>query len=154
MARWLRFLVVVVIGALGAMYYGWWVDPVKYTNTTPETLRADYRADYVLMVAEAYHAEGDINLAVHRLALLGDRPPSETVADAITFASQIDPQTGRPIYPAADLSLIQGLATGLKSWNPLLETTSPFSRNYSSAHSRRDNPPRRTRTHLGGALKG
>jgi hypothetical protein len=35
------------------LLYGWMVNPVRYVNTTPDTLRADYQLDYVLMVAEA-----------------------------------------------------------------------------------------------------
>jgi hypothetical protein len=50
------FLVAIIVGLIGGMYYGWIVNPVKYVNTTPDTLRYDYKADYALMVAEVYQA--------------------------------------------------------------------------------------------------
>jgi hypothetical protein len=118
MGRWLRFFVIVSIGAAAAMYYGWRINPVKYTETTPETLRADYKTDYVLMVAEAYRVEGDLNLAARRLALIGNDSPTKIVADAILEAVKIQ-------YPPGDLAMMQNLADALKTWNPLSEGPAP-----------------------------
>ena len=56
--RWLAFLVAIGIGLGLGLYYGWVVSPVAYVDTAPNTLRPDYKADYVLMVAEAYQADG------------------------------------------------------------------------------------------------
>ncbi len=100
------------------MYYGWVVSPVEYVDTAPDSLRIDYKTDYVLMVAEAYHVEADLGLAVRRLALLGDNPPAETVAQATLFAVEQG-------YARTDLALIQALADALQSWNPSLEVPGP-----------------------------
>jgi hypothetical protein len=118
MSRWIAFLLAIALGAAAGMYYGWVVSPVKYVDTAPDSLRIDYKTDYVLMVAESYYAEKDMGLAVHRLALLGDLPPAEIVANAITFAQ--DNQ-----YPQSDLALMQALADALKTWNPSLEVPAP-----------------------------
>ena len=100
------------------MLYGWVINPVKYVDTAPDSLRMDYKTDYVLMVSEAYRLENNLNLAARRLALLGTDTPEETVLKALEFASQIG-------YNESDIALIQSLADGLKTWNPSLEAPPP-----------------------------
>jgi hypothetical protein len=118
MRRWLLFFIVIAVGAAVGMLYGWVINPVKYVDTAPDSLRMDYKTDYVLMVAEAYRLENNLNLAARRLALLGTDTPEETVSKALEFARQIG-------YNEADIALIQSLAEGLKTWNPSLEAPPP-----------------------------
>jgi hypothetical protein len=118
MSRWLKFLIAIVIGAAGGMYYGWVLNPVEYVDTAPDSLRIDYKTDFVLMIAEAYHAENDLSLAVRRLGLLGDKPPMDIVVEASLFAVENE-------YAEADLILMKALADDLQSWNPSLEIPSP-----------------------------
>jgi hypothetical protein len=118
MSRWIRFILAILIGAAAGLFYGWVVNPVEYVDTTPDTLRIDYQSDYVLMVAESYSNEGELALAVRRLALLGASPPSETVHKALLFAE-------REEYIDSDIVLIRTLFTDLQSWNPSLETPIP-----------------------------
>ena len=100
------------------MYYGWVMNPVEYVDTAPDSLRMDYKTDYVLMVAEAYHVEKSLGMAVRRLAYLGDNLPVEIVNEAILFADQIG-------YNANDLILMQNLGEALGTWNPSLEAPVP-----------------------------
>ena len=51
MLRWFLFFLSIALGLAAGLYYGWVINPVEYVNTTPDTLRVDYQADYVLMVA-------------------------------------------------------------------------------------------------------
>lgn len=111
MARWARFLIAIALGILVGLVYGWVVTPVQYVDTSPDSLRQDFKADYVLMVAEAYQAEGDLSLAVRRLALLGDDPPVEIVARARAFATDIG-------YAREDLDRMQALERDLQDWHP------------------------------------
>jgi hypothetical protein len=74
-SRWLRFILAIVTGIGLGLLVGWLISPVKYVNTTPDSLGGDYKTDYVLMVAEVYQAEGNLTLAAQRLALLGKQPP-------------------------------------------------------------------------------
>ena len=53
----------------------------------PDTLRADYKADYVLMTAEAYRTEQDPGLAARRLAVFGSKSPSAIAADGQRLAA-------------------------------------------------------------------
>ena len=117
MSRWLLFLVAIAIGIAVGLAYGWVINPVEYVDTTPDSLREDYRADYVLMVAEAYAVEQDPALAARRLALLGDTPPVETVRQAMIYAAQVQPG-----YAEADLESMSRLDSALQTWDPLLDT--------------------------------
>jgi len=118
MKRWLFFFAMIALGAAGGLYYGWVINPVRYVDTTPDTLREDYKTDYVLMVAEAYHADHDLGLAVRRLALLGDIRPADRLAQATLFAVENG-------YSQADLALMQQLADDLQAWNPALGAPNP-----------------------------
>ena len=93
-----RLLIGMFIGLLLGLLFGWVIRPVEYIDTSPEALRADFRSDYVLMVAEAYVVDRDLELARYRLASLGSHPPLNFAIDAIDFGvdnsfNQIDLQT-------------------------------------------------------------
>lgn len=118
MGRWFRFFIVIGLGAVMGMLYGWLISPVQYVDTAPDSLRIDYRTDAVLMAAEAYKTEQDLSLAVRRLALLGSQPPQEIVQQAIAFGVEFK-------YAASDLALMQALHDGLRSWNPSQEVPIP-----------------------------
>jgi hypothetical protein len=118
MRRWIWFLIAVLVGIAGGLYYGWYVNPVKYVETTPATMRIDYQTDYILMVAEAYQAEGNLDLAARRLAVLGETPPAEIVRQAMIYAAQIR-------YADSYQDLLGKLASDLQTWNPLLGAPTP-----------------------------
>ncbi|OGN92710.1 MAG: hypothetical protein A2Y88_13310 [Chloroflexi bacterium RBG_13_48_10] len=118
MSRWTKFLVAVILGAAAGLFYGWVVNPVEYVDIAPESLRVDYKTDYVLMVAESYQVDQNLGLAVRRLALLGSSAPTEIVANALGYALQHE-------YASQDLSLLQSLGEALLTWNPNLEIPTP-----------------------------
>jgi hypothetical protein len=118
MLRWFGFLLAVLVGIAAGLYYGWVINSVKYVDAAPSSLRSDYRADYVLMVAEAYQAEGDLALAARRLALLGDTPPPELVQQAMIYASQA-------AYTDTDLTLLSRLSSDLQAWDPAQRIPEP-----------------------------
>lgn len=118
MSRWIRFFIVLIIGFGVGLLYGWVIDPVEYVDTFPETLREDYKADYVLMVAEAYQAEQDIDLAKERLAFLGYIPPESLVEEAMFFAVQSG-------YTPADLGLLRTLSDDLQAEGSIERTLQP-----------------------------
>ncbi len=118
MARWIRFLVAILIGLAIGLAYGWLISPVRYIDTSPNTLRIDYKTDYVLMVSEAYQSEKDLGLAARRLALLGTAAPAELVAQTIQFAQKAG-------YTEADVARMQALMSALQTQLPLPETAAP-----------------------------
>jgi hypothetical protein len=118
MSRWIAFFLAILVGVAGGLLYGWVLSPVKYVDTTPDSLRIDYKSDYVLMVAEAYQLEADLSLAARRLAQLGASPPVELVRQAVLFGE-------RQAYTDADLALMRRLETDLQGWTPPAETRAP-----------------------------
>lgn len=108
-SRWV-FIVLALAAGIGiGLAYGWIIDPVDFFNLTPDTLRADYKADYVLMTAEAYRLEQDPGLAARRLAVFGTQP-SAIAAEGLAFARANG-------FSAADITLIQELVTALQAWS-------------------------------------
>ena len=118
MPRWFPILIAAILGLALGLFYGWVINPIQYTDITPEALRVDYRTDYVLMVAEAYHAEQNPALAARRLAVLGSKPPSTLTEEAYNFAQQ-------SAYAPEDLALIQELDVALQAWQPIPGTSLP-----------------------------
>ena len=118
MQRWIPITIAVILGIAIGLTYGWVISPVEYTDVTPELLRADFRTDYVLMVAEAFRTERDTELATRKLAIFGTEHPSVITAQAYEYAQQNS-------YPANDLALIQELTVALQTWQPLPPTASP-----------------------------
>jgi hypothetical protein len=115
MSRWIRFLLAILLGAAGGLLYGWMLNPVKYVDATPDSLRVDYKTDYVLMVAEAYAADSDLPQAARRLALLGSQPPADIASEAVLFAE-------RQGYLDNDLTLMRQLYTSLQTFVPAAGT--------------------------------
>jgi hypothetical protein len=111
-ARWFLFFLMIAIGIGLGLLYAWVVNPVEFVDTEPQTLREDYRADYVLMVAEAYQVDKDLPLAVRRLGLLGANPPAQIVLQAVQFAE--GGQGGKARYVEADLLLLRRLFDALQ----------------------------------------
>lgn len=111
MSRWIAFFLAVILGIAAGLYYGWVLSPVEYVDTTPDTLRADYKTDYVLMVAEVYQADGDTETAIRRLALLGDDAPLDLTQRAHEYAQANG-------YGQSDIQLLDHLREGLQTRNP------------------------------------
>lgn len=118
MSRWIAFFFMIALGAAAGMLYGWVINPVEYVDTAPNSLRQDYKTDYVLMVAEAYRLDEDIGLAARRLASLGDQSASSHMSLALAFAVQNG-------YPQSDLLTMRTLAEALETWNPNLDIPAP-----------------------------
>ncbi len=103
----------VILGLAAGLFYTWVANPVKYTDVSPDTLRADYRADYVVMIARAYTLDSNLDLARARLATLKLASPGQFVAD--TASQQI--AAGALLD---DLRALNALATALGAVPPPL----------------------------------
>jgi hypothetical protein len=102
------FFLMLTLGLGLGLLYGWVINPVKYEDTSPSMLRGDYKADYVLMVAEIYNTDKNVQQAVRRLALLDTLPPARVVASAILTARELG-------YAAHDLDRMGKLALALQN---------------------------------------
>jgi len=100
------FLLGLIIGLAGALYYAWVVAPVVYTDASPSRFSEKYKEEYIYLVSESYAAEGDWERASERLAALGDE----------ALAARVDAQLEsylRAQRPAADIEHLAQLAQKL-----------------------------------------
>jgi hypothetical protein len=70
-----RALAVIIVGlavGLGIGLAVGWSLPVSTVKTLPSALSADWQSDWVLMTAQAYSLDGDLELARQRIAMLGE----------------------------------------------------------------------------------
>ena len=109
-SHWVFLLLALLLGmGLGAAY-GWYVDPVDYVDLAPDSLRTDFKADYVLMTAEAYRAEQDPGLAARRLAVFGAKSPSATAAEGLAYARSNG-------FTDFEIDMIQDLVSAMQAWS-------------------------------------
>jgi hypothetical protein len=109
-SRWVFIILALFTGIALGLAYGWYVDPVDFFDLTPDTLRADYKADFVLMTAEAYRGEQDPGLAARRLAIFGSQSPSAIASSGLNYARTNG-------FSDEDVALMQELVTALQAWS-------------------------------------
>ena len=110
--RFLLFLLSIAVGLGAGLAYGWVISPPPYGNLAPASLHADYKADYVLMVAEIYAKDANLPQALRRLTQLDPAlPPARSVAEALLTARDLG-------YDPADLELLAGLARAVQAGAP------------------------------------
>jgi len=102
------FVLAILLGLGAGLFYAWMIRPPAMDGTTPDTLRKDYKTDYVLMVAEVYQKEHDLGRVETRLAVLNDFSPLRAVQDAILDAQDLG-------YSQTDMSTLAALAVALQS---------------------------------------
>ena len=76
------------MGIAGGILLGWELFPPQTAKSEPQTLHIDYKTDYVLMVAEIYHQDDNLDMVNTRLSYLGDSSPQHTIGSAILYADQ------------------------------------------------------------------
>jgi hypothetical protein len=109
--RIIKIILPLVIGAALGLIYGWRLDPIEYVEVTPEILRADYRADYVLTVAEAFSVELDEDTAAQRLGLLGDNSPAQIAVDALEYSRS-------QAFNPDEIRLLETLSASMQTYTP------------------------------------
>jgi hypothetical protein len=118
MKRFLLLAIGTVIGVIVGAWYGWYVSPSTYTGTSPDQLRAQYRADFVLMVAEIYSADHDLGAAAVRLSRLGRDDLAEMVREIANAYAAAG-------YPEEDLAKLSELARDLARYSTLPTAAAP-----------------------------
>lgn len=100
------FLFAIAIGVGLGFLYGWVINPPGASNTSPATLRSDYKADSVLMISEIYKQDQNLASAQARLAIIGD--PLLTSQNALLTAQQLG-------YAYSDVETMARLVQALQS---------------------------------------
>jgi len=96
----------ILAGILIGIGYGWWLRPHLYSQADLSNLRVDFRTDYVLMTAEIYHQENDLEDARTRLQKLGIDSPEQYAQEALLAAGQLG-------YGQTDLQILSDLLQAL-----------------------------------------
>jgi hypothetical protein len=119
MNRYLAFGVAILVGFVLAVYF-FWSRPVFVSDADPSLLRQDFRADYVLMVAEAFQTDHDEERAISSLGFLGveGEPynPLDFVSDTLLFGTENG-------YSIDDLEMLQDLEQALLAYDPRFAPT-------------------------------
>jgi len=110
-SNWIKIVIAASLGIALGLIYGWVIDPIQYTDITPELLRQDYRADYVLMVAEAHQTSQDAETAARRLAIFGSDSPAQIVASTLVYADENH-------FTENEIIILQGLLTAMQTYQP------------------------------------
>jgi hypothetical protein len=105
------FFLAIAIGVAFGVLLGWAFNPLKTINTGLDSLRIDYKTDYLLMVAQLYQFDRDLPAALVRLSTLGGNDPTDLMQMAIDYATQHD-------YASADINTIQNLADAIEGLSP------------------------------------
>jgi len=88
-ARLIGFVVAILLGVAGGLVLGWLYIPTEITTTSLQDLRADYKTDYVLMVAETYATDGDVQHALDLLTKINPDSALRTVQQGLLTAQQL-----------------------------------------------------------------
>ena len=104
--RLLGFILAILAGLALGLVYGWLINPVEARHSSLADLRGDYKADAVLMVAEIYAVDQDIDMARARLSALAPTDINGFVKEALIMAQQMG-------YSEAEMGAINSLQIGL-----------------------------------------
>jgi hypothetical protein len=67
------------IGLAIGLLIAWVLAPVQYTDTSPSTMRMEFKDQYRVAIASAFNATHNLERAHARLALLGDPDPAKSL---------------------------------------------------------------------------
>lgn len=106
--RLIGFLCAILAGLALGLGYGWLLNPPDAQRTTLTSLRSDYQADYVLMVAEKFSVDRDSEEAVALLEKISPREPTAGIKQAMILGQQLG-------YSERERQLIADLEAALSS---------------------------------------
>ena len=114
--RFIFFFLAILVGIGAGLAFGWMMmPPAAPTNAPFGSLRADFKTDLVLMVAEGFQTEPDSMQALEQLDKLDESDPITLLGNSIQYAQAIG-------YPEEDLKLMQDLLNSMDAeiylqWN-------------------------------------
>jgi len=117
--RILWFSIAIAFGVGAGLLAGWvFFPPAGSAAAEPESLRSDFKSDYVLMAAEIYAKDGNVVDAALRLQFLGSQPALDHVQVAILTGQDLG-------YTQADMQKLASLFTALQSYATAQPSATP-----------------------------
>ena len=137
----LYLLTGLVIGLLLGLVIAWVIAPVKFVDTVPSSLRADFKNEFRSQIASAFNASDNLARAQARLALLGDPHPIQALtiqaqdlltagdttnkAYLLAYLSDALKKITIPLPEISSLTDIPlGTSTSIESWKTITPTLS------------------------------
>jgi hypothetical protein len=108
----------ILFGISLGLLYNWVIHPANNIVIAPDMLRIDYKTDLVLMVAEVFQQDNDLEYVLEHLSALNESSPLEITLKAIVFAQEIG-------YSQDDLGKMQNLLTALQAYSLMKDTQLP-----------------------------
>jgi hypothetical protein len=89
----------VILGIVLGLAYAWLVSPREFRDTSPASLRGDFKDQYRAMIAAAYVANGNLPRAVSRLERLDEDDVARALAEQAqrTLAEGEDPRAAQAL---------------------------------------------------------
>ena len=109
--RFIWFGLSILVGVVAGLLLGWSLFSGQKGNSGPESLRQDYKIDYILMVSEIYHQDRDFSAASARVALLGEDANLRYIQQSILSARDMG-------YNTSDLELMVELSQAILAATP------------------------------------
>jgi hypothetical protein len=101
--RFIFFFLAILVGVGAGLAFGWMMMPPAAPKDAPlASLRADFKADLVLMVAEDFQTDPDSMQALTQLDRLDEGDPITLLGNSLQYAQAIG-------YPEEDLNLMRNL---------------------------------------------
>lgn len=101
--RFIFFFLAILVGVGAGLAFGWTMMPPAAPKDAPiASLRADFKTDLVLMVAEDFQTEPDSMRALTQLDRLDGGDPITLLGNSLQYAQAIG-------YPEEDLNLMRNL---------------------------------------------
>jgi hypothetical protein len=96
-----------LVGIILGLLWGWYLQPVQWTDASPAMLHSSYQEDYLRMAIDSYGKVPDQSLALRRYQALGEAGPSlmATIASnpgsqnpevILSFVRAVQPQGATP----------------------------------------------------------
>jgi hypothetical protein len=110
------FFLAILVGVGAGLAIGWLMMPPAAPRNAPmNSLRADFKTDLVLMVAEDFQTRPDSMRALDQLDKLDESDPITLLGDSIQYAQEIG-------YPEEDLNIMRNLLKNIDAavylqWN-------------------------------------
>lgn len=106
-----------IIGLILGLVYAWVIQPVEYVDTSPASLRADFKDQYRALIAAAYVSNGDLVRALARLQLLKDEDTFRALSEQAQRTLAQD-SSSREAQALGLLAIAIGQGTGSAQSNP------------------------------------
>ena len=108
-----------ILGLAAGLVFAWLISPVHYVETAPDTLKAEFKDNYRVVIAAAYMADGDLGRAKARLILLNDSDHEQALASQ---AQSILAQGGSQV-DARSLAVLAAALAQQRSETPTMVLT-------------------------------